>query len=1066
MTDGYLRFPHVHDDLVTFVAEDDVWLAPLDGGRAWRVTADGVPAANPRFSPDGELLAWASRLNGAPEVHVVPVAGGLGKRLTYWGDPKATVLGWTPEGDVLALSAVGEQSLRHTWARAVPVDGAPATRLPYGPVSGVAVAADGAVVLSSAANAEPAWWKRYRGGTAGKLWVDTTGDGEFDRVLPELRSSLVRPMWVDGRIVFISDHEGFGNVYSCTPDGSDVRRHSSHEDFFARHASTDGSRVVYQSGGSLWLLDGLDAEPRELDVRLTGPRPFRQPTPVPTAKHLGAAVPDRTGRASAVEVRGTVHWLTHRDGPVRALAAEPGVRGRLPRPLGDDRVVWVTDADGEDALEISPVAGRAAGVTPRRLASGQLGRVLDLAVSPDGSTIAVTTHDRRLLLVDVDGGGLRELAAGGEGDPDDAVFSPDSEWVAWSQPGAWPLRQIRLARVDDLSTVDVTPLRFVDYSPAFTSDGKHIAFLSKRSFDPIYDEHVFDMSFANGGRPYLVPLGATTRSPFGPQLDGRPYTPDSDDEQDGKKKDDRAVTVTVDIEGLSARVVAFPVPTGRYYGLSAAEGGLLWLRYPVNGVLDDDGASGVDAQPNSLEFFDLEKRSAEELVDDLDWYSVSGDGKRIVVRDSGGLRVLPANRKAKSNGDAGDDRIEVDLARVRVVIDPGAEWRQAFRENGRLMRDHYWRADMSGIDWAGVLDRYEPLVERLGSHDDFVDMLWEVQAELGASHAYVMPPARSNAAARRMGMLGADIARDEAGVWRVERVLPGESSVPDARSPLAAPGVGVREGDALIAVNGRVVDAESGPGPLLAGTADTAIELTVGPRDGGESRRVVVVPLASEEALRYQAWVADRRSYVDRVGEGRIGYVHVPDMMGAGWAELHRDLRVETAREAVVADVRENRGGHLSQLVVEKLARRVVGWQVGRDGFHPRSYPLHAPRGPVVVVANEFSGSDGDIVNAAAKAMGVGPVVGVRTWGGTVGIDSRYRLVDGTLVTQPRYATWIKGVEWGMENHGVDPDVEVVMAPQDWVNDRDPQLDTAIRMALEALEETPAVTLPALPELS
>ncbi|MFB9907207.1 S41 family peptidase [Allokutzneria oryzae] len=1065
MTDGYLRFPHVHDDLVTFVAEDDVWLAPLDGGRAWRVTADGVPAANPRFSPDGERLAWSSRLNGAPEVHVVPVEGGLGTRLTYWGDLKATVLGWTSGGDILAISAAGQQSVRHTWARAVPVAGGPDTPLPYGPVSGIAFADDGAVVLSSAANPEPAWWKRYRGGTAGKLWVDADGDGEFGRILPELKSSLVGPMWVAGRIVFVSDHEGVGNLYSCAPDGSDLRRHTSHEDFFARHASTDGSRVVYQSGGSLWLLDDLDAEPRKLDVRLTGPRRFRQPSPVPAGKHLGAAVPDRTGRASAVEVRGTVHWLTHRDGPVRTLAAEPGVRARLPLPLGEDRVVWVTDADGEDALEISPTVGRTAGVTPRRLATGQLGRVLELAAAPDGRTIAVTTHDRRLVLVDVDSGELRELVSGVESDPDDAVFSPDSEWVAWSHPGPYPLRQIRMARVDDLSTVDVTPLRFVDYSPAFTVDGKHLAFLSKRAFDPIYDEHVFDMSFANGGRPYLVPLAATTRSPFGPQLEGRPFTPDSDDDSDRKNKDDSSVTVAVDLDGLASRVVGVPVANGRYYALRAAEGGLLWMRDPISGVLDEDGASGVDAQPTLLEYYDLEKRSGEVLVEDLDGYRVSGDGKRIVVRDGGSLRVLPADRKVKSNGDAGDDEIDIDLSRVRVVVDPGAEWRQAFHENGRLMRDHFWREDLSGVDWAGVLARYEPLLDRLGSHSDFVDLLWEVQAELGTSHAYVAPPARPGDSARRIGLLGADIARDEAGVWRVRRVLPGESSVPDARSPLAAPGVGIREGDALLAVNGRAVDTETGPGPLLVGTVDKAVELTVGPRDGGESRRVVVVPLASEDALRYQAWVADRRAYVERVGEGRVGYLHVPDMMGPGWAELHRDLRVEMAREAVVADVRENRGGHLSQLVVEKLARRVVGWQVGRDGYRAHTYPSDAPRGPVVVVANEFSGSDGDIVNGAAKAMGIGPVVGVRTWGGTVGIDSRYRLVDGTLVTQPRYATWIEGVGWGMENHGVDPDVEVVMTPQDWVNDRDPQLDTAIRLALESLAEKPAATLPELPPL-
>ena len=272
-------------------------------------------------------------------------------------------------------------------------------------------------------------------------------------------------------------------------------------------------------------------------------------------------------------------------------------------------------------------------------------------------------------------------------------------------------------------------------------------------------------------------------------------------------------------------------------------------------------------------------------------------------------------------------------------------------------------------------------------------------------------------------------------------------------------------GDAILAVDGRPVPADSGPGPLLAGTADKPVELRVGPADGGGSRSVVVVPLLDDMPLRYHDWVAGRRAYVHEASEGRIGYLHVPDMVANGWAQLHRDLRLEVQREALIVDVRENRGGHLSQLVVEKLGRTIIGWQVSRNGRRAESYPDDAPRGPVVAVANEFSGSDGDIVNAAIKTLGIGPVVGVRTWGGVIGIDMRYHLVDGTLVTQPRYATWMRDAGWGVENYGVDPDVEVVMTPQDHAANRDPQLDTAIRLALEALTESPAATPPELPPL-
>jgi tricorn protease len=352
----------------------------------------------------------------------------------------------------------------------------------------------------------------------------------------------------------------------------------------------------------------------------------------------------------------------------------------------------------------------------------------------------------------------------------------------------------------------------------------------------------------------------------------------------------------------------------------------------------------------------------------------------------------------------------------------------------------------------------------VGSYDDLVDLLWEVQGELGTSHAYVYEVTDSADPKVRLGLLGADISRDESGGWRVDRVLPSDTSDPDARSPLRAPGVGVRAGDAILAVDGRQVGPD-GPAPLLAGSAGKPVELTIGPAAGGAPRRVVVVPLLDDTPLRYQAWVADRRKYVHSESAGRVGYLHVPDMVAAGWAQLHRDLRLEMRRDALVVDVRETRGGHLSQLVVEKLARRVIGWQTGRDGYHLESYPQDAPRGPVVAVADEFSGSDGDIVNAAIKALGIGPVVGMRTWGGTIGIDSRYHLVDGTLVTQPRYATWLQGPGWDVENHGVDPDVEVVCRPQDYAAGRDPQLDTAIKLALESLETNPPAIAPDIPPL-
>ncbi|HZG91403.1 MAG TPA: S41 family peptidase [Pseudonocardia sp.] len=1102
MARSYLRFPHLHDDTVVFVAENDVWTAPLDGGRAYRLTADDVPAAHPLLSPDGTRVAWTSRRYGSPEVLVTDLDGGGGRRLTWWADGLTRTVGWSPDGDVLAVTAAGRPPHGRAWAHALPSDGSTPRLLDVGPCSGLALAAGGrAVLVSSVATTDMAWWKRYRGGTTGKLWIDRDGTGEFVRFAAGLDGQLGSPMLVGTgdaqRVAFLSDHEGWGNLYSLALDGGDLRRHTDHGGdgapaFYARHAATDGGRVVYESAGELYLVDDLDgAEPRRLDVRLGGPRRARDPHRVATEEELRWAAPDRTGRTSIAQVRGTVHRLTHRDGPARTLLAEPGVRARLARPLGPDRAVWVDDAEGEDAVCIAPLDPLAAdAAAPVRYGAGRLGRVLELVPSPDGSTVALAAHDGRLLVVDASTGAWRELARGADGEVGDLCWSPDSAWLAYRDPVESGLSRIMMARLADDTLVAVTPPRFVDADPAFTSDGRYLAFLSRRTFDPVYDQHAFDLTFQATWRPFLVPLAARTPSPFGAGPDGRPVNPGDQGPDDLPAPDpadpsadtaqgvpggtpdpaagrdgggDEPPEVVVDVDGLADRVVPIPVAAAWYSGLRAGKDCLLWYRVPVSGVLGDARAEpGEPADRPVLERFDLARRKLDVIADPVSWFAVSGDGSRLVVSDRGTLRVLRTDRSGSTWPDEHDgDEFVVDTRRIVVTVDPAAEWRQMFDEAARLMRDHFWTADMAGVDWAAEVARYRPLVDAVGSHADLVDLLWELQGELGTSHAYVSGRGGGDATGQP-GLLGADLAPADEG-WEVVRVLPPETSDPAARSPLSGPGVDVRAGDVILEVGGVPVDRAHGPAPLLVSRGGELVELTVrsgpGRPDAGVTRRVVVRALHSEAALRYQDWVAGRRAFVADRSEGRLGYLHVPDMMAPGWAQLHRDLSRETARDGLILDVRGNSGGHTSQLVVEKLARRVIGWDSPRHR-QPTTYPADAPRGPVVAVTDEMAGSDGDIVTAAIKRLGIGPVVGVRTWGGVIGIDGRYGLVDGTRVTQPRYATWFDDVGWDLENHGVDPDVEVVVRPQDWVADADPQLDRAVAMALAALAERPAVRPP------
>ncbi|WP_141311966.1 S41 family peptidase [Streptomyces spinoverrucosus] len=1057
----YLRLPHLSGDLLCFVAEDDLWLAPLDGpGRAWRLTVDRTKVGHPRFSPDGRRIAYTSWRSLDPEVYLVPVEGGTGRRLTYWGSSDTQVCGWTPDGDILAVASHGEPFSHYTWAYKISPDGDPGRKLPWGPVADIQVAdiEDGhcTLLLTGTPPHEPASWKRYRGGAMGRLWL------HGKRLLADLDGHLDSPMFVGGRIAFLSDHEGVGNLYSCAYDGSDLRRHTDHDAFYARHAASDGTRVVYQCAGDLWLVDDLaaDSAPRRLDVRLSGPRAGRRTYQVPAAHHVNGISVDETGRASAVVVRGSLYWLTHRDGPARTITDTPGVRVRLPEMLGSGgRLAYVTDAEGEDAIEFAYLPRATGDREPRRLARGELGRVLEMVSDPEGERLAIAAHDGRLLLIDAteeSNGEVTELIRSINGPVRDLAFSPDGSWLAWSHPGIGrSLRQIKLARIKDRFIVDVTNGRFEDENPVFTSDGRYLAFLSWRGFDPVYDVHTGDLSFPLGCRPHLVPLSSATPSPFALNPEGRPAAgglDPLDEEESGE-----GAAVTVEVEGLESRVTPFPVPASKYSGLfPVAGGGLVWLRWPISGALGETFANPDDpSERPTLEHFNLAKAKKSELVARLDWFAVSGDGTRLVLLDEGELRAVPATEPGDS-----DTTTWIDVRRIMHEVDPGAEWRQAYEEAGRLIRAYFWEPGMCGIDWDAVLDQYRPLVDRVASPDEFADLLREVLGELGTSHAYVSAARRNEGPAhyqRRQGLLGANFVHREGG-WMVKRILPGESSDSKARSPLA--GSGIREGAILTHVDGRPVDPVTGPYPLLAGAGGTTVELTFTPAEGeGRSRRVAVVPLVDERPLRYQDWVAKRRAVVRELSGGRCGYLHIPDMGGSGWAQFNRDLRMEVSRPALIVDVRGNAGGHISELVIEKLTRTILGWDLTRNA-QPVSYTSNAPRGPVVALADEATSSDGDMITAAFKLLKLGPVVGQRTWGGVVGMTGRHRLGDGTIITVPMNAAWFDAYGWSVENHGVSPDVEALRTPLDWAEGRYAQLDDAVQLALKLLETEPAATPP------
>jgi tricorn protease len=684
----------------------------------------------------------------------------------------------------------------------------------------------------------------------------------------------------------------------------------------------------------------------------------------------------------------------------------------------------------------------------------------------------VTNHRRELLLVDLETAKLTRLDRSEHGYLSGGAWSPDGRWLAYSCATTDQTVSIKLCEVASGQITMVTAPEFRDISPVFDPAGNYLYFLSYRQFDPVYDHLFFDLGFPKAVRAYLVTLRADLPSPFlaEPRGLGAPATP-AKPEGDGTKP----AEVRIDLDGIERRLVPFPMPDDGYRGIAAIPGKVLFHSWPIQGSLGSDW-SRLNPDPlGAIEVWDLAEHKHDTLINGVSSFVLSADGSTLVYAAGNRLRAVKAGEKPADGTEhepPGRKSGWIDLGRVRVSVDPGAEWRQMYLEAWRLQRDHFWVEDMSGVDWNEVRDRYLPLVDKVASRGEFSDLMWEMQGELGTSHAYELGGDHREPPPYAMGFLGADLVPDGRGRWRFEHVVAGSAGDLQHDSPLNAPGVNIGVGDTLLAVGGQPVTPDRPPQALLVHQAGLAVELTVGDGRGRRPRQVVVTTLRDERPARYREWVAANRERVHAATDGRVGYLHIPDMGAHGYAEFHRLYLAEVERDAIVVDVRFNGGGHVSSLLLEKLARRRIAYAVAR-WQRPSPYPEESPAGPLVAITNEWAGSDGDIFTHSFKLLGLGPVVGKRTWGGVIGISPSHPLADGSLTTQPEYSFWFSDVGWAVENYGSDPDYDVDIRPQDYAAGEDPQLDKALDLVTRALRRhrplgpdtatRPNLSLPLLP---
>ncbi|MEM7227373.1 MAG: S41 family peptidase [Planctomycetota bacterium] len=1075
---GYPMQPALAGDQLVFVAEGDLWTVRVTDDDAsliaHRLTSDDGVEHHPRFSPDGTMIAFTAQYEGNPDVYIMPATGGSPTRLTYHPG-NDTVRGWSPDGAFVYFSSGRQHHDARDELHRVSTAGGLPQRFGFGECTMIAPSASGSRVAFNRWSTAQWSWKRYRGGTAPDIWMGDLESGRFQRLTTD-RSNDEYPMWLIGRIFFCSDRDGAPNIHSMSSDGGDVRAHTSFapmpgdptaiEGYDLRWPSADvlrrGRMIVFVQGGTLSMLDAANDTVRRLDVRLASDRVARRARTVDLLKTARAMALNHDGSTLLVESRGELFTIELEDAIVRRLTSTGNAREWGADWIDDERIALITDRTGEQQIAFMPADGSG---RPGIATEDREDWLFPVQVSPDGNWIAFGDKTMRLHLLNTRTLVRQTIHADEHVEITDYRFSPDSAWLAFVTMTDTFHHQVQLHAIRTGRTFAVSDDSFDDREPRWDPAGRYLYLLSNRHFDPVLGQMDNDHIFTESSNVCALPLSSSVPPPL-PALARRhgtdleswaapapapkpPVAGNGDIEQDMIEQALAAFEpLVIDTDNMAARIAVLPATPGNLSDLEAVYGGVTFIRTPTMGLRNDTWGQTDPKSHANLEHLNCVDGESRTLLNGVKRYDVSGDRSRLVAMTNEGLQTMAVSDDEASS-------VDVQGADLRVAIDE--EWAHIFDEAWRLQRDFYWAPNMVGVDWPAMRAKYAALLPRVATRLELSDLLGELIGELGTSHTYVWPGEQHDVPkAHNVGLLGVDFTRDARGI-RIDRILPAQTWDPRGKSPLAAAHLRVSAGMYVVSIDGTWLSRGLNPYAALQGRAGdvVTIRVTDDPSDDSRGRDIKVETIADESFLRYAAWVDANRDAVLDASDGRLGYVHLPDMGTDGLILFARQFYPQASMEGIVVDVRGNSGGYVSQMLIQRLARRPWAYFEPRHG-QPYTVPDKTPRGPMAVLIDQHAGSDGDIFPALFRHLQLGPLVGARTWGGVVGMREPKPFTDLGMTSQPEYA-WRDAAGWSIENVGVEPDIAVALTPGDRLNQRDPQLDAAIRAVMDALGTAPAV---------